>query len=107
MYRDLRVQFQTDQGIVRAVDGISYQIERGETVGFSRRKWFRQEYQLARALLGLIPSPPGKITGGTALFNGQDLLRLPQRDLQKIRGRRIAMIFQDPLTALNSVSDDC
>jgi oligopeptide transport system ATP-binding protein len=98
--RDLRVQFETDQGIVRAVDGISYQIERGETVGLVGESGSGKSIS-SLALLGLIPTPPGKITSGTALFNGQDLLRLSQRDLQKIRGRRIAMIFQDPLTALN------
>ena len=102
---DLRVQFHTDDGIVRAVDGVSYQIERGETLGIVGESGSGKSVG-SLALLGLIPTPPGHIAGGRAMFHSTegtrvDLLRSSQRELRQLRGHKIAMIFQDPLTALN------
>jgi oligopeptide transport system ATP-binding protein len=102
---DLRVQFHTDDGIVRAVDGVSYQIERGETLGIVGESGSGKSVG-SLALLGLIPTPPGHIAGGRAMFQAEagkpvDLLRSSQRELRQLRGHKIAMIFQDPLTALN------
>ena len=97
---DLRVQFNTRDGVVRAVDGISYSLERGQTLGIVGESGSGKSVS-CYALLGLIPQPPGEIASGTAMFDGQDLLRLNAGALRRIRGRRIAMIFQDPMTALN------
>jgi oligopeptide transport system ATP-binding protein len=97
---DLRVQFHTDDGIVRAVDGVSYQIDRGETLGIVGESGSGKSIS-SLALLGLIPTPPGHIAGGRAMFHDVDLLKSSQRELRHLRGNKIAMIFQDPLTALN------
>ncbi len=97
---DLRVEFHTDGEIVRAVDGVSYHIEKGETLGLVGESGSGKSVS-SLALLGLIPQPPGKIVAGRAIFNGRDLLKMPKGDLQRIRGHKISMIFQDPLTALN------
>ncbi|MGC4002060.1 MAG: ABC transporter ATP-binding protein [Pirellulales bacterium] len=97
---DLRVRFHSDDGIVRAVDGLSYEIARGETLGIVGESGSGKSVGCL-ALMGLIPTPPGEIAAGRALFDGRDLLTLSRREQSAIRGRRIAMIFQDPLTALN------
>jgi oligopeptide transport system ATP-binding protein len=97
---NLSVQFHTDDGIVRAVDGISFQIERGETLGIVGESGSGKSAS-SLALLGLLPMPPARVTSGTALFQGQDLLKLNERERSKIRGNRIAMVFQDPMTSLN------
>ena len=98
--RDLRTSFHTRDGIVRAVDGISYDVEAGQTVGIVGESGSGKSVA-CYSLLGLIPMPPGRIEGGTAHFGGVDLLKLPESDLRKIRGRRIGFIFQDPMTSLN------
>lgn len=97
---DLRVRFNTRDGVVHAVDGISYALERGQTLGIVGESGSGKSVS-CYALLGLIPQPPGEIVSGTAVFDGQDLLRLNASALRRVRGRRIAMIFQDPMTALN------
>ena len=104
---DLKVQFKTDDGIVKAVDGVSYSIAPGETLGLVGESGSGKSVSNL-ALLGLVPQPPGRIAGGTAHYRGADLLTMPPRQLNAIRGRRIAMIFQDPMTSLNpflSVAD--
>ena len=97
---DLGVQFKTDDGLVRAVDGGSFDIRAGETLGIVGESGSGKTV-LNLALLGLLPVPPGRITGGRALYQGANLLAMRPRELSKIRGDRIAMIFQDPMTSLN------
>jgi oligopeptide/dipeptide ABC transporter ATP-binding protein len=100
--RDLVVEFNTDQGIVRAVDGVSFDVQAGETLGLVGESGCGKTVT-GLAMLGLIPSPPGRIVSGSIEFQGVDLTRLPEEKLRKIRGRDISMIFQEPMTALNPV----
>jgi len=97
---DLRVQFHTDDGTVRAVDGATFRLEAGETLGIVGESGSGKSVTNL-AILGLIPTPPGKIAGGRAIYRGQDLLKMSEGQLRDIRGRKIAMIFQDPMTSLN------
>ena len=97
---DLQVSFKTDDSIVRAVRGVSFDVRPGETVGLVGESGSGKSVTNL-AMMGLVPKPPGRIDGGQVIYDGKDLLRLGDRELEKIRGRRIAMIFQDPMTALN------
>ena len=97
---DLRTYFHTRSGIVRAVDGISYSVDKGETLGIVGESGSGKSVS-QYAQLGLLPVPPGKIEGGEAVFDGEDLLRCAPSALRLLRGKRISMIFQDPMTALN------
>ncbi len=97
---NLHVHFQTDDGLVRAVNGVSFELKPAETLGIVGESGSGKTVTNL-ALLGLIPQPPGVIDRGAAFYRGRDLLRLSAAELAKIRGRRIAMIFQDPMTALN------
>ena len=99
--RDLAVHFFTDYGLLKAVDGINYSLNSGETLAIVGESGSGKSVG-ALALIGLVPSP-GKIVSGRVLFNGADLAQTSEGDLRKIRGNRIAMIFQDPLTSLNPV----
>jgi oligopeptide/dipeptide ABC transporter ATP-binding protein len=100
--KDLSVEFDTDQGVVRAVDQTSFTIAAGETVGLVGESGCGKTVT-GLALLGLIPMPPGRIAGGSIEFLGRDLTRLDESKLRKLRGADIAMIFQEPMTALNPV----
>jgi oligopeptide transport system ATP-binding protein len=85
---------------VRAVEALSYELHAGETLGIVGESGSGKSVS-SLAILGLVPQPPGRVTSGKAIFGGRDLLKLGQRDLSSIRGNRIAMIFQDPMTSLN------
>ena len=98
--KDLRTYFRTDDGTVKAVDGISFAVRRGQTVGIVGESGSGKSVTNL-SIIRLIPDPPGKIVSGEILFDGQDLLLLPEEEVRKIRGRRISMIFQDPMTSLN------
>jgi oligopeptide transport system ATP-binding protein len=98
--RDLRTYFHTDDGLVKAVDGISFQLQRGETLGIVGESGSGKSVTNL-SIIRLVPEPPGKIVAGEVIFKGQDILLLPPDAVRKIRGRRIAMIFQDPMTSLN------
>ncbi len=97
---DLRTSFHTRNGIYRAVDGVSFQLERGETLGIVGESGSGKSVT-AYSLMGLLPQPTGRVESGTALFDGIDLLRCRPAQARSIRGRRISMIFQDPMTSLN------
>lgn len=100
--RDLHTEFRTGRGVVRAVDGISYTVEAGETVAIVGESGSGKSVG-AMSILRLIPDPPGRITGGEVLFDGRDLLKLPEEAMRKLRGGEIGMVFQEPMTSLNPV----
>lgn len=99
---NLKTQFFTQDGVVHAVNGISYTVDEGETVAIVGESGSGKSVGVM-SLIRLIPQPPGKIVDGTVMFDGQDLLTLSEEELRRIRGNRIAMIFQDPMTSLNPV----
>ncbi|CAN5601449.1 ABC transporter ATP-binding protein [soil metagenome] len=99
--QDLRTYFHTRAGVVRAVDGISFSINKGETVGIVGESGSGKSVA-CYSLLRLIPQPPGRFESGRAMFHGVDLLHCPEDELRRIRGHRLAMIFQDPMTSLNT-----
>ena len=97
---DLRTYFHTRSGVYRAVDNVSFSLERGETLGIVGESGSGKSVT-CYSLMGLVPQPPGRIESGTALFDGIDLLHCTPAQARGIRGKRIAMIFQDPMTSLN------
>ena len=99
---DLVTTFSTEEGLVTPVDGVSFTVERGETVGVVGESGCGKSVT-SLSILRLVPSPPGRIAQGRILFEGQDLLTLSEREMRAIRGRDIAMIFQEPMTSLNPV----
>jgi oligopeptide transport system ATP-binding protein len=100
--KDLEVTFTTDDGIVRAVNGLSFDIEPGKTLGIVGESGSGKSVT-ALSIMRLIAMPPGRIERGEIIFNGQDLLKLGEQQMRNIRGNKIAMIFQDPMTSLNPV----
>ena len=100
--KDLRTYFFSDQGTVKAVDGVSFDVQEGETLGLVGESGCGKSVS-ALSILRLIPNPPGEIVGGEIFFEGQDLLNLSDEEIRKVRGNRIAMIFQEPMTSLNPV----
>ncbi len=100
--KNLKTQFFTQDGVVHAVNGISYYVNSGETVAIVGESGSGKSVGVM-SLIRLIPQPPGKIVDGEVMFDGQDLLKLSEDELRDIRGNRIAMIFQDPMTSLNPV----
>ncbi len=100
--RDLRTYFYTDEGVVRAVDGVSYDVYPGEIVGLVGESGCGKTVS-ALSILRLIPQPPGKIVSGEIWFEGQDLLKLDDEGIRSIRGNKIGIIFQEPMTSLNPV----
>jgi oligopeptide/dipeptide ABC transporter ATP-binding protein len=100
--KGLKTHFTTDEGTARAVDGVSYKILPGETLGVVGESGSGKSVT-ALSVMQLIPSPPGKVVGGEILFKGENLLDVPYDEMRRIRGNEIAMIFQEPMTALNPV----
>ncbi|MEG2174125.1 MAG: ABC transporter ATP-binding protein [Oscillospiraceae bacterium] len=100
--RNLTINYCSDSGVVRAVNGISFDLKEGETLGLVGETGAGKT-TTALGLMGLIPDPPGKITGGEILFCGKDLLQAGKREMRLHRGKDFSMIFQDPMTALNPV----
>lgn len=100
--RDLRVGFKTDDGFVGAVNGLSYSVESGSTLGIVGESGSGKSVN-ALSIMRLIPTPPGRIDGGTIALREQNLLTKSEAEMRKIRGKDIAMIFQDPMTSLNPV----
>jgi oligopeptide/dipeptide ABC transporter ATP-binding protein len=100
--RDLRTYFFTYEGVAKAVDGISYQLAKGEPLGVVGESGCGKSVT-ALSILRLIPVPPGRIVGGEILFKETNLINLPEEEMRKIRGNRISMIFQEPMTSLNPV----
>ena len=98
--KDLRTYFETEDGVVKAVDGISFELRRGETLGIVGESGSGKSVANL-SLMRLIPEPPGKIVSGEIRLGGRDVLKLSTRDMRDIRGKQIAMIFQDPMTSLN------
>jgi len=99
---DLETRFFTQDGVVKAVNGISYSLGEGETLAIVGESGCGKSVSVM-SLLRLIPEPPGKITGGEAVFLGRDLLQMDKESIRQVRGKEIAMIFQDPMTSLNPV----
>ena len=100
--KDLVIHYETDDGTARAVNAISLAIEAGTAVGLVGETGAGKT-TLAKGIIGLVPNPPGKIKRGEIIYNGQDLLKVSEMEMRKIRGRHISMIFQDPMTSLNPV----
>jgi oligopeptide/dipeptide ABC transporter ATP-binding protein len=98
--RDLRTHFFTREGVVQAVDGVSFDVARGRTLGIVGESGCGKSVT-ALSIMGLLPSPPARVVGGEVLFDGRDLVKLSQSKLEDVRGKEIAMIFQDPMTSLN------
>ncbi|MFQ5829505.1 MAG: ABC transporter ATP-binding protein [Candidatus Methylomirabilia bacterium] len=99
---DLKTQFLTSRGVVRAVDGVSYDVQAGETVALVGESGCGKTVS-ALSIMRLVAAPPGRIVGGEILFKGRDLLKLDEESMRRIRGKEIAMVFQEPMTSLNPV----
>jgi oligopeptide/dipeptide ABC transporter ATP-binding protein len=100
--RDLHTEFRTGIGVVRAVDGISYSVDPGETVAIVGESGSGKSVG-ALSILRLIPDPPGRVASGEVIFAGRDLMKLSDADMRKVRGGEIGMVFQEPMTSLNPV----
>jgi peptide/nickel transport system ATP-binding protein len=100
--KDLAVEFHTDDAVVRAVNGIELRLRRGETLGLVGETGAGKT-TIARTIMGILPKPQGRVTRGEVIFEGRDILKLPEKEMRKLRGSKIAMIFQDPMTALNPI----
>jgi oligopeptide/dipeptide ABC transporter ATP-binding protein len=100
--QDLATHFFTQEGVVKAVDGISYQLDEGEVLGIVGESGCGKSVS-ALSVMRLIPDPPGRIVNGSVIFEGENLLEIDDREMRHIRGNRIAMVFQEPMTSLNPV----
>ena len=100
--KDLRIVYDTQDGRVEALNGASLSLKEGQTLGLVGETGAGKT-TLAKGIMGLIPHPPGKVVGGEIFFKGQDLLKATEKDMRKIRGAEISMIFQDPMTSLNPI----
>lgn len=100
--KDLKTRFYTQGRVIKAVDGVSYSVEEGETLAVVGESGCGKSVT-ALSVMGLIPWPPGKITGGEVLYRGKNLLTMSKEEVRKIRGKEISMVFQEPMTSLNPV----
>ncbi|MFF4317525.1 ABC transporter ATP-binding protein [Streptomyces sp. NPDC001568] len=100
--RDLHVEFKTRDGVAKAVNGVNYSVDEGETLAVLGESGSGKSVT-AQAIMGILDTPPGRIAGGEILFQGQDLLKMKEDERRRIRGARMAMIFQDALSSLNPV----
>jgi len=100
--KDLRTEFHTQDGIVHAVNGVSFSVDEGETLGLVGESGCGKSVSVL-SVMRLIPQPPGKIPAGQVLFQGRDLLKVDDEEIRSVRGNKIAMVFQDPMTSLNPV----
>ena len=100
--KGLKTYFYTFEGVVKAVDGVSYELDAGETLGLVGESGCGKSVT-ALSLMRLIPNPPGKIVNGEVLFEGEDILKIDMDDMRRIRGAKISMVFQEPMTSLNPV----
>jgi oligopeptide transport system ATP-binding protein len=98
--QDLKTYFHVDEGLVKAVDGVSFDLRKGETLGIVGESGSGKSVTNL-SIINMIPNPPGKIEGGQVLYHGKDLVTMPAHELREIRGNKISMIFQDPMTSLN------
>ncbi|HRP47432.1 MAG TPA: ABC transporter ATP-binding protein, partial [Trueperaceae bacterium] len=99
---DLKTYFDTDEGTVKAVDGVSFHLDKGETLAVVGESGSGKSV-MSLSMMRLIPTPPGRIAGGKILFEGKDLVTKTEREMRRIRGNDISMIFQEPMTSLNPV----
>ncbi|MGH7542430.1 MAG: ATP-binding cassette domain-containing protein, partial [Gemmatimonadota bacterium] len=99
---ELRTYFHTDEGTAKAVDGVSFEVAEQETLGIVGESGCGKSVT-ALSILRLIPDPPGRVESGSVEFQGRDLLDLSEKEMRRIRGNEIAMIFQEPMTSLNPV----
>jgi peptide/nickel transport system ATP-binding protein len=100
--RDLWVEYTAEGQVIHAVNGVSFDLERGKTFGLVGETGAGKT-STARAILRILPDPPAKIRGGEIYLDGEDLLKISEKEMRKIRGRKVSMIFQDPMTALNPI----
>ncbi len=100
--KDLRTYFNTEEGVVKAVDGVTFDVQEGETLALVGESGCGKSVS-ALSVLRLIPIPPGRIVSGEVIFEGEDLLTMTEGEIRHIRGNRIAMVFQEPMTSLNPV----
>src|SRR5919205_3559080 len=100
--RGLKTEFHTQDGVVHAVNGVTFALEEGETLGLVGESGSGKSVSML-TVMRLIPMPPGRIPTGEVLFQGQDLLKLSSEEMRQIRGNKLAMVFQDPMTSLNPV----
>ncbi|MGI9024400.1 MAG: ATP-binding cassette domain-containing protein, partial [Burkholderiaceae bacterium] len=104
--RDLRTHFATDDGEFPAVDGVSFEVEAGRTLAIVGESGCGKSVT-ALSIMGLVPSPPGRIVDGSIRFEGRELIGLPKRQMQDLRGNGMAMIFQEPMSSLNPAFTIC
>jgi len=100
--RDLTTRFYTEDGVVHAVNGISFDLGEGESMAIVGESGSGKSVSM-KSMMGIIPSPPGRVEAGQVMFNGRDLIKLSAEEMRRVRGREMAMIFQDPMTSLNPV----